>query len=260
VPFLIAIPLGLLIGAILGLVGAGGSIIAVPALVYGVGLTPREAIPASLVVVGLAALFAVLPRMRIRRSIDWTTAAVVGIAGIPAAWLGAAVNRLLDPNVLMLAFAALMLASAVRMLTGSTASGRAEGTERNLRKHVASALLVGLVVGFLTGLLGIGGGFIITPALVLMLGLPIGIAVGTSLVIIVINSIAGFTAHLNDAAINWPIVLLFSAAAIIGSLIAARFATRLPDKTIRVTFAVLILVVAVFVAIRSIAALVAVGA
>ena len=254
---LIAIPLGLLIGAILGLVGAGGSIIAVPALVYGVGLSPKEAIPASLIIVGLAALSAVIPR--IRRSIDWTTAAIVGAAGIPAAWAGAAVNRLLDPNVLLLAFAGLMIVSALRMLT-SPAPGRSEGgTDRNMRVHLPKALLVGLVVGFLTGLLGIGGGFIITPALALLLGLQMSVAVGTSLVIIVINSAAGFTAHLHDTTLNWPLVLLFSAAAIIGSLIAARFATRLPDRTVKITFAVLILLVAAFVLTRSITALVTGG-
>lgn len=245
---LIAIPLGLLIGAILGLVGAGGSIIAVPALVYGVGLSPKEAIPASLIVVGLAALSAAIPR--IRRSIDWTTAATVGAAGIPAAWAGAAVNRLLNPDVLLLAFAGLMILSALRMLAPAP-SGSTGQARRNLRAHLPKALLVGLIVGFLTGLLGIGGGFIITPALALLLGLQMSVAVGTSLVIIVINSAAGFTAHLHDATLNWPLVLLFSAAAIIGSLIAA----RLPDRTVKIAFAALILLVATFVLIKSVSAL-----
>lgn len=254
---LIAIPLGLLIGVILGLVGAGGSIIAVPALVYGVGLSPKEAIPASLIIVGLAALSAAIPR--IRRSIDWTTAAIVGAAGIPAAWGGAAVNRLLDPDMLLLAFALLMIVAALRMLTSLAPGTSADGDARNRRSHLPKALMVGLVVGFLTGLFGIGGGFIITPALVLLLGLRMSTAVGTSLVIIVINSAAGFAAHLRDATLNWPLVMLFSAAAIIGSLIAARFATRLPDRTVKVTFAVLILLVAAFVLIRSITALVATG-
>ncbi|MHB1171870.1 MAG: sulfite exporter TauE/SafE family protein [Lacisediminihabitans sp.] len=247
---LLALPLGLLIGAALGLVGAGGSILAVPALVYGVGLRPAEAIPSSLVVVGLAALFAVLPR--IRHGVDWTTAAIVGIAGIPAAWLGAAVNRALDPNVLMLAFAALMVIAAIRMLaTGRRGTAPARPEPRNLRAHLPKALAVGALVGFLTGLLGVGGGFIITPALVLLLGLGMGTAVGTSLVIIVINSIAGFSAHIQNLAINWPIVITFAATAIVGSLVAARFATKLADKHIKITFAVMILVVAAFVTAQS---------
>jgi len=110
-------------------------------------------------------------------------------------------------------------------------------------------------VGFFAGLLGIGGGFIITPALVLLLGLPMGTAVGTSLAIIVVNSASGFTAHLSDSALDWPVVLMFAAAAIAGSLVASRFAFRLPERTVKVAFAVLILVVAVFVLIQSLTAL-----
>ena len=159
----------------------------------------------------------------------------------------------------MLAFAVLMIVSALRMLTSPARGTTADWAARNMRSHLPKALLVGLVVGFLTGLLGIGGGFIITPALALLLGLQMSVAVGTSLVIIVINSAAGFTSHLNDTTLNWPLVLLFSAAAIIGSLFAARFATRLPDRTVKITFAVLILLVAAFVLIKSVTALVAWG-
>lgn len=253
--FAIAIPLGLLIGAILGLVGAGGSIIAVPALVYGVGLSPKEAIPSSLIVVGLAALTAVLPRLR--RQVDWTTAVTVGVAGIPAAWLGAAVNKMLPAHVLLLAFAVLMVLSAWRMLAGAKKPSGASPGVRHAHTHLLKALGVGVVVGFLTGLLGIGGGFIITPALVLLLGLSMNRAVGTSLVIIVINSAAGFTAHLHDTTLNWPVVVTFAVAAIAGSLVAARYATRLPDRVTKVTFAILILAVAAFVATQSILALAA---
>ncbi|WP_108250386.1 sulfite exporter TauE/SafE family protein [Planctomonas deserti] len=251
---LLAIPLGLLIGAILGLVGAGGSIIAVPALVYGVGLSPGEAIPSSLIIVGLAALTAVLPR--IRSNIDWNTAFPVGLAGIPATWLGATVNGLLNPNMLMLAFAALMVAAATRMLATNPTNRATDSDPGHRRRNMPKALLVGVIVGFLTGLLGIGGGFIITPALILLLGLPTGTAVGTSLVIIVLNSISGFTSHLSGLELNWIVVLLFSATAIIGSLIASRYATRLPDRIIKMTFAIVVLTVAAFVAISSTTALV----
>lgn len=243
---LLALPLGALIGAILGLVGAGGSIIAVPALVYGVGLSPVQAIPSSLIVVGLAALFAVLPR--IRRGVDWTTAAVVGLAGIPAAWAGAAVNRMLDPQLLMLAFAVLMAVAGIRMLLAKPAVADLSPEPRRLRTHLPKALLVGAGVGFLTGMLGVGGGFIITPALVLLLGLGIATAVGTSLVVIFINTVAGFTAYLGGVNLNWTIVLSFAAAAIVGSLLAGRFAGRLADRHVTTIFSIIILVVAVFVA------------
>jgi hypothetical protein len=252
---LIAVPLGLLIGAVLGLVGAGGSIIAIPALVYGVGLSPAQAIPSSLIVVGFAAITAILPR--IRNNIDWTTALLIGAAGIPAAWLGAATSRLIDPNMLLLAFAALMVVAAVRMLTAKPGNAATDGSEtRRMRTFIPKAVAVGVAVGFLTGLFGIGGGFIITPALILLLGLRAGKAVGTSLVIIIINSAAGITAHLGNLDINWPVVLTFTGAAVVGSLIAARFANKLPDRTIKITFGIIVLAVAVFVAGSSITALV----
>jgi len=204
-----------------------------------------------LIIVGFAAITAVLPR--IRNNIDWTTALLIGAAGIPAAWLGAATSRLIDPNILLLAFAALMVVAAVRMLTAKSGSGATDGSEtRRLRTFIPKALAVGVTVGFLTGLFGIGGGFIITPALMLLLGLRAGKAVGTSLVIIIINSAAGITAHLGNLDINWPVVLTFTGAAVVSSLIAARFANKLPDRTIKITFGILVLAVAVFVAASSI--------
>ena len=253
-PLLIAVPLGLLVGAILGLVGAGGSIIAVPALVYGTGLSPREAIPASLIIVGLSSIVAVLPRLR--RGVAWTAAAPVGAAGIPAAWLGAAVGRLLDADALLLAFAVLMVAAGVRMLVG----GRRPVAPRRpalLGIRIVRGIAVGLGVGLLTGMLGIGGGFIIIPALTLLLGLGMATAVGTSLVIIVVNALAGLSATAGSLGDNWPVVAVFAAAAIIASFVAARFAGRLPDNLVKTVFAILILLVAAFTGVSSAYALLA---
>ena len=253
---LLAIPLGLLIGAVLGLVGAGGSIIAVPALVYGVGMSPAHAIPSSLIVVGLGAIAAVIPRLR--GGVDWSIAAVVGGAGIPAAWLGTLVNRMLDPRAVLLAFAALMVIAGVRMLSSRTGSSTSPADAPPIgRSRVLRGLAVGLLVGFLTGLLGVGGGFIIVPALTLLLGLPMGRAVGTSLVIIAVNSAGGFAAHVQSLALDWPVVIAFATTAIAGSLVASRFAARLPDKQIKTIFAILVLVVAAGVATASVVSLAA---
>ena len=109
-----ALCLGLVVGIVLGVVGGGGSIIAVPALVYGVGMSPAEAIPTSLLVVGISSLAALVPRLR--EGINWPVVLIVGAAGIPAAWAGTALGRLLDPNILMLAFAAIMVIAGIRML------------------------------------------------------------------------------------------------------------------------------------------------
>lgn len=252
---LLAIPLGLLIGAVLGLVGAGGSIVAVPALVYGVGMSPAHAIPSSLIVVGLGAIAAVIPRLR--GGVDWSTAALVGVAGIPAAWLGTLVNRTLDPRAVLLAFAALMVVAGIRMLSSSAGSSTAPADAPPTgRSRVPRALAVGLLVGFLTGLLGVGGGFIIVPALTLLLGLPMGRAVGTSLMIIALNAAGGFSAHVQSLTLDWPVVIAFAATAIAGSLVASRFAARLPDKKVKTIFAVLVLVVAAGVATASVSAIV----
>ncbi|CAH0175389.1 hypothetical protein SRABI26_01295 [Arthrobacter sp. Bi26] len=242
-----ALALGLLVGIVLGVVGGGGSIIAVPALVYGVGLSPAQAIPTSLLVVGVSSLAALLPRLR--EGINWPVVLLVGAAGMPAAWGGTAVGRLLDPNILMLAFAAIMVIAGIRMLTSTTESegSCSTGPTRAFRTCAPKAVGVGLLVGFLTGLLGVGGGFLITPALTLFLGLRTKQAVGSSLAIIVINSAAGFGAHAAGFTIEWPTILAFAVPAVLGSLFAARFARRLKDKHVRLSFAVLIFAVAAWV-------------
>jgi uncharacterized membrane protein YfcA len=249
-----ALALGLFVGVVLGVVGGGGSIIAVPALVYGVGMSPAEAIPTSLLVVGVSSLAALIPRFR--EGINWPVVLLVGAAGIPAAWGGTAIGRLLDPNTLMLAFAALMVIAGIRMLTRThpTEGSCSTGPTRAFRTCAPKAVGVGLLVGFLTGLLGVGGGFLITPALTLFLGLRMKQAVGSSLAIIVINSAAGFSAHAAGFTIEWPTVLAFAAPAILGSLVAARFARRLKDKHVRVSFAVLIFAVAAWVTASTVTA------
>jgi len=252
-----ALALGLAIGAVLGLVGAGGSIIAVPALVYGVGMGTAEAIPTSLLVVGASSIAAVLPRLRGQVNIPMALA--VGAAGIPAAWAGTAAGRLVDQDILMMAFAAIMVLAGIRML-GKTreTTGPCSPTDRPAwRSCLPRAIAVGLLVGFLTGLLGVGGGFLITPALTLFLGLGMAQAVGTSLLIIVINSAAGFSAHATGFAIDWPMVLAFATPAILASLAAARLAHRLRDRHVRVTFATVIFAVATGVAATTLAGLAA---
>jgi uncharacterized membrane protein YfcA len=249
-----ALSLGLVVGIVLGVVGGGGSIIAVPALVYGVGMSPAEAIPTSLLVVGISSLAALVPRLR--EGINWPVVLIVGAAGIPAAWAGTALGRLLDPNILMLAFAVIMVIAGIRMLarTKETDGSCSIGPTRAFRTCAPKAVGVGLLVGFLTGLLGVGGGFLITPALTLFLGLRMKQAVGSSLAIIVINSTAGFGAHAAGFTIEWPTVLGFAVPAILGSLLAARFARRLQDKHIRISFAMLIFAVAAWVTASTVTA------
>lgn len=250
-----ALVLGLVVGALLGMVGGGGSILAVPALVYGVGLPLSEAIPTSLIVVGAASAVAVLPRLR--RGVNWRLAAIVGAAGVATAYLGTMVNRLLDQQILLVAFAVIMVVAGVRMFLKTKSAGGPCALPDggiNWRSCLPRALATGAVVGFLTGLLGVGGGFLIVPALTLVLGLPMSVTVGTSLVIIVINSIAGFTAHLGDVQIDWAVTGAFAASAMVASLVAGRLVRGLSDVILKRGFAVLVLLVAVYVAIKAITA------
>jgi uncharacterized membrane protein YfcA len=246
--------LGLLIGVLLGLLGGGGSILAVPALVYGAGVPLTAAVPMSLLVVGVSAATALLPRLR-RRQIAWRVAGIFGAAGAGAAFAGAAVNRLLDPRVVLAGFAALMVVAAVRMLREQSTEGgecALPGGGVNWRGCLPKAIGSGLVVGFLTGLFGVGGGFLIIPALVLLLGLPMTAAVGTSLLVVVLNSAAGFAAHAGDAGLDPRLTAAFTLAAVAGSLAAARIATRLPADRLRRWFAYLVLAVAAFVTVETV--------
>ncbi|MEU8165727.1 sulfite exporter TauE/SafE family protein [Micromonospora sp. NPDC049004] len=249
-----AIGFGTLIGILLGLLGGGGSILAVPALVYGTGLPLAVAVPTSLLVVGVSAAAALLVRLR-AGLVRWRIAGIVGGAGAAAAFGGAAINRLLEPRLVLIGFAALMVLAGWRMLAGTGDAGgdcALPGGGINWRGCLPKSVAAGLGVGFLTGLFGVGGGFLIIPALVLLLGLSLPAATATSLVIIVVNSAAGFAAHAGDATIGYRIAAAFTLAAITGSLAAGRIAPRLPTRWLHHAFAWLVFAIAAFVAIQAV--------
>lgn len=249
---LVALVFGLVIGALLGLLGGGGSILAVPALVYGMNQPLAAAVPTSLLVVGISSAAAALPRLR---QVQWRLAAIFGVTGAVAAFGGAAINRLLDPSVVLLGFAAVMVLAALRMLRSSDDVGGSCALPDggvNWRSCLPKAAAAGLVVGLLTGLFGVGGGFLIIPALTLLLGLPMATAVATSLVVIVLNAAAGFTAHLSDASIDVGIAVAFTSTAVLSSLVAGRLAPRLPGDRLRRWFAYFVLAVAAYVVAQTV--------
>jgi uncharacterized membrane protein YfcA len=248
-----AIGFGVLIGAALGLLGGGGSILAVPALVYGVGESVPQAVTASLFVVGISSGVGAIPRAR-SGQVRWPVAGVFGAAGVGTAFAGTAVNHLMSSRVLLLAFAVLMVAVAARMLWGRVeprGACAAPDGRVNWKGCLPKAVATGAVVGFLTGLFGVGGGFIVVPALALLLGLEMALAIGTSLVIIVINSAAGFAAHLQRTTVDWGIAIAFAGAALVAALVAGRFGTRVDSDRLRSWFAWLIVAVSVFVAVEA---------
>lgn len=241
---------GALVGAVLGLVGAGGAIIAVPALVTVLGIPVAHAMTTSLVMAATSSIAAVLPRLR--RDVHWPLAAVVAAVGVPSAFAGTAVNGLLPQPVLLIAFAVLMVAAAILLLRPRIE--QPDGGARP-RRWVLRGIAVGLVVGFLTGLLGVGGGFVIVPALLLLLRLSMPMAIGTSLVITIANSAAGVLAHASAGAVGWETTVAFAAPAFVASLVTARFATRLSADALRISFAVVVLLVAVLTLTQGIIAL-----
>jgi len=245
--------LGLSTGAALGLVGGGGSILAVPALVYGLGMPIGQAVPTSLLVVAGTAAAGVLPRLR-RGEVRWPVAGVFGAAGAGAAFGGAAVNRLLPDRALLGALAALMLVVGVQLLRRPPEPhGACEvpGGKVNWRACLPKALLIGAAVGFLTGLLGVGGGFVIVPALTWLLGLALPVAIGTSLLILAINSLAGLAAHLGQFQLDLPVAGVFLGAAALAALAAGRVAGLLPEQVLRRGFAGMVLAVGALIAVHA---------
>jgi hypothetical protein len=245
--------LGGVIGTLLGLLGGGGSILAVPALVYILHLDVHAAIPISLIVIGAASAVGVIPKLRAHQ-VQWRLAAVFGVAGIPATFVGTALGERLPQRAVLLGFAVVMVVAAVRMLADHADTGTActvGDSGINWRRCAPRSIPAGLVVGLLTGLFGVGGGFLIIPALVLLLGVEMPIAVGTSLVVIVVNSTAGFLAHLTDASIDWTITAAFVGAAMVTSLAAGHFGTGVDTTRLQRWFACLVLAVAAFVAIET---------
>ncbi|GEL20646.1 sulfite exporter TauE/SafE family protein [Pseudonocardia asaccharolytica] len=274
-----AVGLGLVVGIVIGALGGGGGVLAVPVLVYLLGQTALEATTSSLVIVGITALVGALARTR-AGLVQWRTGLGFGLVGVGTAYLGTMLNARLSQPVLLLAFAALILVCATAMLVKTPADGGAEppeppeptgpaggsettrsatavATRAPATAHssrlgtAAKALLAGLTVGFLTGLLGVGGGFLVVPALVFALRMPIAPAIGTSFLIIVINSVASLGARADSLTLDWEVVAPFLIAAIVACFAGKRIAERLPGRALGQAFAVLLLLVGVFVGAQS---------
>jgi len=270
---LLASPFGFLIGLSLGALGGGGSILAVPALVYAAGQTPRHATTTSLILVALTAMIGMVPHWRAGR-VRFGAGSVFGLAGIGGSLLGSHLNSSVDPNVLLLAFSGVMLIAARGMWRRSTGpqtpparvmarslSAAAAPTVpapdpavrgmRGDRKTVAKVVLAGTLVGLLTGFFGVGGGFVIVPALVLALGFSMPEAVGTSLLVIAINSAVALTTRLHGGAIEWGTVVPFTIASLLGVVAGSRLAGTRDSTSLQRWFVGLLVVVATYTAVRS---------
>jgi uncharacterized membrane protein YfcA len=280
----LAIAVGLLIGLSLGALGGGGSILAVPALVYLLGQSPHQATTASLLVVAMAAVAGAIThawagRVRLKEG------AAFGLLGIVGSWAGSRASTVVPASVLLAGFGALMLVLAAAMFARGRLQAWAHGSARAPahgsagapvtsparaagpgRQNAAGAgrlrggrhplLVAGAAtgVGLITGFFGIGGGFVVVPALVLVLGFDMPAAAGTSLVVIAINSTAALAARASHGgpALNWALTGAFGAAALAGALAGGRLAGRASPRWLSGAFTVLIVAVGGYTLARSV--------
>lgn len=237
----------LLIGVSLGLLGSGGSILTVPVLIYLVGQDPKVAIAGSLMIVGIISVFSALPYAR-QGLVKWRTVVVFGLPGMLGAYLGAYGAHYVSNAVQMLIFSVLLLTAAYLMFRPVKLEEEGPTQERALYKIAIDGLLVGGV----TGLVGVGGGFLIIPALVLLGGLSMRLAVGTSLVIIAAKSFVGFYEYLNvlsalQLSIDWHIIGLFSLIGIVGGWLGHKVSSRVDQALLKKIFSVFLVLIGVFI-------------
>ncbi|WP_432137012.1 sulfite exporter TauE/SafE family protein [Streptomyces sp. bgisy154] len=232
----------LLVGVALGVLGGGGSILTVPVLVYLAGVETKEAIATSLFVVGVTSAAGVVAHARAGR-VRWRTGLLFGLAGMIGAYAGGRLAEFVAASVLLIAFALMMIATAVAMIRGRRGPRKAAPHEL----PVAHVLLDGIVVGLVTGLVGAGGGFLVVPALALLGGLPMTVAVGTSLLVIAMKSFAGLAGYLASVHIDWGLAALVTVTAVVGALLGGRVAGRLPQDALRRAFGWFVAVMGVFV-------------
>jgi uncharacterized membrane protein YfcA len=239
-----------LIGVSLGMLGGGGSILAVPLLVYVAGLPAKEAIATSLLVVGTTSAMAVIPHARAGR-VRRRTGLIFGLAGMTGAYAGGRLAADIPGGILLTAFALMMLATAVAMIRGRRATKPKPVPHELPILHVIAD---GIVVGLITGLVGAGGGFLVVPALALLGGLPMPVAVGTSLVVIAMKSFAGFAGYLHSVHIHWGLAAAVTAAAVLGSLAGGKLAGRIREDLLRKAFGWFVVAMGVFVLAQQLSA------
>lgn len=249
ISLVVGLGLAALVGISLGLLGGGGSILTVPILTYIIGMDPREAIAASLFIVGVTSAVGMIPHARAAR-VRWRVGLIFGLASMAGAFLGGFAGGHIPGTILMLLFAIMMVATAAAMIRGRKKSTDGADSPRPL--PMARVLLDGLIVGVATGLVGAGGGFLVVPALNLLGGLPMAVAVGTSLFVIAMKSFAGLGGYLLSVSINWPLVLTFTGIAVAGSFVGSALAGRISEARLRKGFGYFVLAMGTIVLVQEV--------
>ncbi|NML38880.1 sulfite exporter TauE/SafE family protein [Chitinophaga sp. G-6-1-13] len=247
-----------LIGISLGLIGGGGSVLTLPVLVYLFGITPAAATSYSLFIVGATSLVGAVGSYRKKR-VNVPVVLLFGIPSIVAVWL---TRRYVMPAIpaalfsvggwtvtrelaVMLLFAGLMLLASFSMIMGRKAESQEAAPMSNAGK--VRLALYGMLIGFVTGLLGAGGGFLIIPALIMMAGLPMKTAVGTSLMIMAMSTLIGFMGDTGHAGINWMLLLTLTGIAVAGVVAGGLLSRRIPGERLKRGFGWFVLVMGVYI-------------
>jgi hypothetical protein len=229
------------IGASLGSLGGGGSILALPVLVYLLDVPPPVAVPMSLVIVGASSLSGTFLRWK-AGEVHWRALFSLASTGAAGAFIGSELTRLVEAFVLMAVFAVVLLATGALML------GPASEPLPSTGSHVRRCLVAGVFVGVLTGFLGAGGGFLIVPALVLYAGLDMKQASGTAVGVISVNSAAGILGHLRFAEVDGRLTGLLLSASILGVAVGVAGARHVPTLALRRTLGALMIAVGLWIA------------
>ena len=243
-PTVIAFGAALVIGLSLGLLGGGGSILTVPVLVYALGFDVKPAVAMSLILVGLTSLVGAAVHWRLG-NVRFSSAALFAVLAMTGAFAGARLSALVPSTIQLALLALVMLAASVSMFRRSPRQPEEDASRGGPRARALVPVAIG--VGLLTGLLGVGGGFLVVPALALLVRVPMRQAVGTSLAVIALSSASGAVGYLGVVPIDWAFIARFAAVAAAGALGGAAMIRLISVSALRRSFAVLLLAVGAFV-------------
>lgn len=232
--------LALFTGLSLGLLGGGGSILTVPILVYAVGMDPKLSIALSLAIVGTTSLVGVYGHYK-NKNINLKVAAAFAPAAMIGTFAGSKLSTIFSAQAQLILFATIMILASYFMFKP------AKPKQGDGHIHILPMIAQGLVVGILTGLVGVGGGFLIVPGLVLLAGLQMKQAVGTSLFVIALNSIAGFSGYVTMFDIPWKFLAIFTAFSIVGILIGTKLSKKVSQEGLKKGFAVFLVIMGIFI-------------
>ncbi len=237
--------ISLLVGILIGLLGSGGSIVAIPAFIYLANYTTARATDAALVLVTISATIAVVGYSK-KSQILYKDTSLFAISGILSAYLGTYVNSKLSDQVLLWVFAFVLVIASIAMPLSKKIQNKKDPTDDENKQNIVLILVVGLVFGFLTGLIGVGGGFLIIPLLVVVLRYKFSFAVGTSVVIILINALSSIVFRIFVSNIEILNLIPLAVLAAMGAFLGIYLNGKLNKEVLQRAFSILVIAITIF--------------